>query len=182
MNASETKNQIWEVDPSHSIAAFTIRHLMISNVRGQFGNVTGRVVGNPDDLRGGSAELSIDVATVDTHQPDRDKHLRSADFFDVEHYPVMTFQSREIRARGPNRYDVDGDLTIRGVTKPITVAVEVLGTQKDPWGGLRAAFTGECRLNRRDFGLTWNQALETGGVLVGDEVRVNVELETVLKA
>lgn len=179
---SSIGNQVWEIDQSHSIAAFTIRHLMITNVRGQFGNVGGQVVGDPENLIGGSAELTIDVATVDTHQKDRDNHLRSADFFDVEHYPTMTFKSREIRSRGDRRYDVEGDLTIRGVTKPVTVDVEFQGTQKDPWGGLRAAFTGECRLNRKDFGLTWNQALESGGVLVGDEVRVTVELETVLKA
>ncbi len=174
-------NQVWIVDADHSSAEFSIRHLMISTVRGRFGKLSGTVMGDPSDLSQGSAELTIDVSSVDTHQPDRDNHLRSADFFDVEHFPAMTFKSKEIRSTGKDRYDVIGDLTIRGTTRPITVKVEALGTNQDPWGGTRAGFSAEARLNRKDYGLTWNQVLETGGVMVGDEVRIAVELETVLE-
>ncbi len=170
---------VWNIDQDHSSANFSIRHLMISSVRGRFGRLSGKIVGDPEDLSQGSAELSIDVSSVDTRQSDRDQHLRSQDFFDVEHFPWMTFRSTEIRARGKNQYDVVGELTIRGTTRPITVNVEFLGINQDPWGGTRAGFTGEARLNRKDFGLNWNQALETGGVLVGDEVRITVDLEAV---
>ena len=176
------QSAVWIVDGDHSSAEFSIRHLMISTVRGHFGKLSGKIVGDPSDLTSGSAELSIEVGSVDTRQADRDQHLRSADFFDVEHYPTMTFTSKEIRPTGSNRYDVVGDLTIRGTTRPITVKVESLGTNKDPWGGTRAGFSADTRLNRKDFGLTWNQVLETGGVMVGDDVKVVVELETILQS
>lgn len=171
----------WEIDPDHSTAEFSVRHLMISTVRGRFGKFSGTIVGNPADLVTATAHLTIDVASIDTRQPDRDQHLRSADFFDAEHYPDMTFDSTAITRVGENVYDVVGNLTIRGVTRPVSVHVEYAGTSKDPWGNLRAGFTGTAKINRKDFGVTWNQALETGGVLVGDEVRITVELETVKK-
>lgn len=172
---------VWEIDPDHSTAEFSIRHLMISTVRGRFSQMAGRIVGDPADLTGATAHLEIQAASVDTRQPDRDNHLRSADFFDVEHFPTITFDSTRITRVGPDAYDVVGNLTIHGVTKEVTVRVESAGVSKDPWGNIRAGFAATTRINRKDFGLTWNQALETGGVLVGDEVRITVDLETVKK-
>lgn len=173
---------VWNVDSDHSIASFSIRHLMISTVRGHFGSIRGQIQGDPNDLTTGSARLEIDVSSVDTRQPDRDNHLRSADFFDTERFPQMQFVSTAIRSSGKNRYEVVGDLTIRGTTRSVTVAVESMGTAKDPWGGTRAGFSAQTSINRKDFGLVWNQVLETGGVMVGDEVKISVELETVLQA
>ena len=170
----------WSVDPSHSSAEFSIRHLMISTVRGRFGQLSGTIVGDPSNLTGGSADLRIDASSVDTRQSERDAHLRSKDFFEVDQYPALTFHSREIRPIAKDKYEVIGDLTIRDVTRPVSVKVESSGTTKDPWGGTRAGFSAETRLNRKDYGLNWNQVIEAGGVLVGDEVRVQVELEVVL--
>lgn len=170
---------VWTIDPDHSSAEFRIRHLMVSTVRGHFGSLSGEIVGDPSDLTTAQATLTIDVASVDTRQKDRDAHLRSADFFDVENYPTMTFQSIRIERTGPDTYDVHGDMSIHGTTNPITVAVEALGTQPDPWGGVRSGFTATTTVSRKAFGMTWNQALETGGIMVGDEVKVTVELETV---
>lgn len=169
----------WTVDPAHSTAEFAIRHLMISTVRGRFSGISGQIVGDPNDWTGATAEIVIDAASVDTRQPDRDQHLRSADFFDVEKYPTITFKSTRIVKTGENRYEITGDLTIHGVTKSVTIQAESLGQSKDPWGGVRAGISAETRINRKDFGLHWNQVLETGGVLVGDEVRINVELELI---
>ncbi|AEJ39951.1 YceI family protein [Sulfobacillus acidophilus TPY] len=172
----------WEIDPSHSTAEFRIRHLMISTVRGRFSDFSGQIVGDPADLTTAKATLTIDVASVDTRQPDRDNDLRSANFFDVANYPQMTFESTQIKKIGENTYEVTGPLTIHGVTHEVPVKVEFLGFSKDPWGGERAGFTASTKINRKDFGLTWNAALETGGVLVGEEVTIEVELETVKKA
>ena len=173
---------IWEIDQSHSSAAFSIRHLMISTVRGTFEGISGRLVGDIDHLDQASVELAIDVSTVDTRQKDRDNHLRSGDFFDVATHPTMTFKSRRIEAVGGDRYKVTGDLTIRGTTREVAVDASYGGQSKDPWGGTRAGFTGTITLNRSDYGLVWNQALETGGVLVGDAVNISVDLELVKQA
>lgn len=177
--ASEIKT--WAIDPDHSLAEFSIRHMMISTVRGSFPGLSGEIIADVNDLTTAKAHVSIDVSTVDTRQKDRDAHLRSADFFDVEHYPTMTFDSTNIRRVSENVYDIEGNMTIHGVTKPLVVRAEYMGTSKDPWGNVRAGFSATAELNRKDFGLQWNQALETGGVLVGDKVKLSVELETVLK-
>jgi len=181
-DATAPSTTIWEIDPAHSTAEFSIRHMMITTVKGRFSGITGAVEGDPDDLTTAKVHLDIDVTTVDTRQPDRDNHLRSADFFDVEKYPTMSFQSTRITRTGPNTYDVVGNLTLHGVTKEVVCQVTYEGQNKDPWGGTRAGYTATTTLNRKDYGLMWNVALETGGVLVGDQVKVSVELETVKKA
>ncbi|MGC8486790.1 MAG: YceI family protein [Clostridia bacterium] len=173
---------IWDVDAAHSSAEFSIRHMMITSVKGHFSSIAGTVTGDPDDLTTARVHLDIDLSTVDTRNTDRDNHLRSADFFDVEHFPTMTFESRSIERTGPSTYRVGGDLTIHGVTKPVTVDVTAEGQGKDPWGGTRAGFSGTTTINRKDFGLMWNVALEAGGVMVGDQVKVSVDLETVQRA
>ncbi len=181
MTSPQDMTGTWAVDLDHSTAEFSIRHLMISTVRGRFSQFSGVIQGNPADLTTASAHLSIDVNSIDTRQNDRDNHLRSADFFDVSHYPTMTFDSTNISRVSGDTYNVVGKLTIHGIAREVSVQVEFQGISKDPWGNTRAGFTGTTRINRKDFGLMWNQALETGGVLVGDEVRITVELETVKK-
>jgi polyisoprenoid-binding protein YceI len=168
----------WQIDPAHSQVEFSVRHLMISNVRGYFTAISGAI--NLDDARieRSSVEVEIDATSIDTRNKDRDTHLRSADFFDVDAHPTLRFQSTGIHKKG-SELEVAGELTIRGATRPVVLRTEELGTVKDPWGNNRIAFRGETRVNRKEFGLTWNQALETGGVLVGDEVRIVVEVEAV---
>lgn len=172
----------WDIDAAHSTAEFSIRHMMITSVKGAFSGISGTVTGDPDDLTSARVHLDIDLATVDTRNNDRDNHLRSADFFDVEKYPSMTFESRSVERTGASTYRVQGDLSLHGVTKPVTVDVTSEGQGKDPWGGTRAGFSGTTTINRKDFGLVWNVALEAGGVMVGDQVKVSVELETVKRA
>jgi polyisoprenoid-binding protein YceI len=169
----------WNIDVAHSTAEFSIRHLMISTVKGRFSDIEGYIEGEPENLESGSVSVSLDVSTVDTRQSDRDTHLRSADFFDVEKFPKMTFQSTKITPSGNNRYQVSGDLTIHGVTRAETFDVTFEGRAKDPWGGERAGFSGSATINRKDYGLQWNVALEAGGVMVGDQVKINVEIEAV---
>lgn len=167
----------WIVEPTHSLVEFTVRHMMIANVKGSFSEVEGEVVGDPNDLTGATIQVSINTASIDTRVADRDAHLRSADFFDSENHPKMTFKSTKVTKTGEGEYDIEGELTIRGVTKPITLEATFEGAGKDPWGGERAGFSAKGQLNRKDFGLTWNAALETGGVLVSDEVKIHIEVE-----
>jgi polyisoprenoid-binding protein YceI len=168
----------WNVDPGHSHAEFAVRHLMISTVKGRFAEVTGTLTGDESDPESASIELTIPVAGIDTRESQRDAHLRSADFFDADNYPAITFTSSRIVTTGES-FAVTGDLTIRGVTRRITLDVEPGGRVRDPWGGERLGFSASTKLNRKDFGLHWNQALEAGGVLVGDEVKVTLELELI---
>ena len=167
----------WTVDPSHSHVEFAVRHLMIATVKGRFGEVSGTLYGDETDLENASIELTIPVASIDTREAQRDAHLRSADFFETEKFPDIRFRSRRIAKAGGDSFIVDGDLTIRDVTRPITLAVVAGGRVKDPWGGERIGYSTTAKINRKDYGLNWNQALETGGVLVGDEVRISAELE-----
>jgi polyisoprenoid-binding protein YceI len=169
----------WQVDPTHSHAEFAVRHLMISTVKGRFAEVTGTLTGDETDPGNASIELTIPVAGIDTREQQRDAHLRSADFFEAERFPVIRFRSTRITRAGTDGFTVAGDLTIRDVTRPVTLTVESGGRGKDPWGGERIGFSTSTRINRKDFGLLWNQALETGGVLVGDEVKISVELELI---
>lgn len=169
----------WNIDPSHTLVEFAVRHMMIANVKGNFSGVSGTVVGDPEDLTSGKISVSVDLDTVETRDKQRDDHLRSADFFDVENFPKMTFESRSITRTGDGTYNIDGDLTIRGTTRPITLAAEFVGQGQDPWGNTRAGFDATAKLSRKDFGLTWNTALETGGVLVGDEVKITISAELV---
>jgi polyisoprenoid-binding protein YceI len=169
----------WRVDPTHSHVEFAVRHLMISTVKGRFADVSGALIGDETDPEHASIELTIPIAGIDTRESQRDAHLRSADFFDSEHHPAITFRSTKIVRAGGDRFTVTGDLTIRGVSKAITLTVDTGGRVRDPWGGERVGYSATARINRKDFGLNWNQALETGGVLVGDQVTVSVELELV---
>ncbi len=172
----------WQIDPAHSAAHFSVRHLMISNVRGEFGKVSGNVVLDPSDLTKSTVEVIVDATTIDTREPQRDEHLRSADFFDVANHPSITFRSKQITAAGAGRFKVTGDLTIRGVTRAVTFDVDgPTPPVKDPWGNVRAGVSATAKINRKDFGLVWNALTEAGGVVVGDEVSITFEAELVQK-
>jgi polyisoprenoid-binding protein YceI len=180
LEATGTQTGIWEIDTAHSSAQFTVRHLMISNVRGEFSKVTGRVNFDGDDLARSSVEATVDVSTINTREPDRDAHLRSPDFFDVAKFPAMTFKSRRVEMNSDGSRKLIGDLTLRGVTRQVTFHVEgPTPAVKDPWGKWRRGASAAAKINRKDFGLTWNAALETGGVLVGDEVSITLDIELV---
>lgn len=165
-----------QIDPAHSQAEFQVRHLL-SRVRGRFTDLSGTIDFDQEAPEKSSVAFSIRTASIDTNQPERDAHLRSDDFFAVEKYPALTFVSTRMAARDAQHYDVTGDLTIRGVKKSVVLPVTYLGAAKDPWGNEKLAFETEITLDRKAFGLVWNAALETGGFLVGDEVRVNVSLQ-----
>jgi polyisoprenoid-binding protein YceI len=172
----------WQIDPDHSSFQFKVRHLMVSNVKGDFNKVKGVVTMDDKDVANLKVELTIDAASVNTGHAKRDEHLRAADFFDVAKYPTITFVSKKVMGAGPDKLKVIGDLTIHGVTKEITVDVEGPTQEvKDPWGNFRRGATGITKINRKDFGLTWNRALETGGVVVGEDVDIFVEIELVKK-
>jgi len=167
----------WNLDTSHSAADFAVKHLMISTVKGRFSKFDGKGETNPDGTLA-SVEMTLDVGSIDTNEPRRDEHLRSPDFFDAAAHPKMTFRSRRIDQKGAD-VTIAGDLTIRGTTRPVTLRGEFTGPSKDPWGNERAALAVNTKINRKEWGLTWNQVLEAGGVAVGDEVRISVEVEAV---
>jgi polyisoprenoid-binding protein YceI len=181
----ETQHQIlapgaWEIDPSHSNVEFVARHLL-SKVRGRFSGFSGTLT-IADQPTESSAEVTIDAGSITTGTDDRDTHLRSADFLDVERYPTLSFRSTAVRAGDePGRYLVDGDLTIRDVTRPVTLDVEYLGWSDDPWGGKRAGFSATTEITRDDFGASWNVVVESGGLLVGKKVRIELEVEAILQ-
>ncbi len=168
----------YQIDPAHTDVEFVARHLGISKVRGRFAAFSGTVEIAEDPLVS-SVEVTIEAASIDTRSEDRDAHLRSGDFLDVEAHPHLTFRSTGVRHTRGDRFEVDGELTVRGVTRPVTLDVQYLGTARDPWGGDRIAFTASTELDREAFGLTWNQALETGGVLVGKKVRIELDVQAV---
>src|SRR5713101_991717 len=172
----------WEIDPQHSSAQFAVRHLAISTVRGAFSSVKGTVQLDDKDVTKSTVDVIIDVSTVDTREPDRDKDLRSERLFDVAHYPTMTFKSKKVEQIAPGRLKVTGDLTIRGVTKEVVLDVEgPTGPIKDPRGNPRMAVTATNKLNRQDYGVKWNVTLDSGGVMIGDEVAVTIDAEMVNK-
>jgi polyisoprenoid-binding protein YceI len=175
--ARTAKGSTWTIDPAHSHVAFAIKHLMIATVRGRFTQMHGTVTVDESDPASASIDITIPTASVFTGDEKRDGHLRSPDFFDVERYPNMTFGSKRVEARSNEAFRVVGDLTIRGVTREVTLDVQMLGRAKDPWGQEHTAFEATTRINRGDYGLTWNAALETGGVLVGDEVNISIEVQ-----
>jgi polyisoprenoid-binding protein YceI len=167
----------WTIDPTHSTVGFTARHLMITKVRGRFTSVAGAVeIG--DDLTASSVSATIDVASVSTGDDNRDGHLKSGDFFDAEAFPTITFQSTGLKVDGDEGV-LTGDLTVKGVTRSVDLEIEFEGVGQDPWGGTRASFTAETEINRKDFGLEWNVALETGGVLVGEKVKIELDVQAV---
>ncbi|GKW46231.1 YceI family protein [Planococcus sp. NCCP-2050] len=166
----------WTIDPAHSEIGFSVKHMMISKVKGSFESFEAVVEANEEDLNGALIDFKINVASINTNNADRDNHLRSADFFDAETYPEIKFNANDITKKG-TEYELTGDLTIKGVTRPVTFEVEYGGKGTNPWGQEVVAFSAEGKVNRRDFGLTWNQALETGGVLVGEDIKISLELE-----
>jgi len=167
----------WAIDPVHSSVDFSVRHMMIANVKGSFKAFEATVVADPADLTNAEISFAIDAASIDTRNEDRDNHLRSADFFDAENNPKITFTATDIKKTDEGEYNVTGDLTIRGVTRPETFSVVYEGSGKDPWGNEKAGFSGAGSINRADYGLTWNAALETGGVLVGDKIKISFEIQ-----
>ncbi len=171
----------WDFDLSHSSVGFHVRHLMISKVHGRFLSWTGALHLDPVDPTKSSVEVQIDAASIDTKEPKRDDHLRSADFFDAANFPHLTFKSTRV-VRDGDDLAVDGELTIRGVTRPVHLKVEPAGEVKDPWGGTRTGFSAKTTISRKDFGLTWNQLLEAGGVAVGDKIEISLEIEAIKKA
>ncbi len=169
----------WKIDPAHSQVEFGVRHMMITTVKGRFPGVDGTVVMDESNPSNADVDVRIDAATIDTREQQRDAHLRSGDFLDVEKFPNITFKSRRIAERNGQHFKLAGDLTIHGVTREVILDVTEEGRGKDPWGGVRAGFTAATKINRKDFGLNWNQTLETGGILVGEDVKITLELELV---
>ncbi|WP_040949497.1 YceI family protein [Gorillibacterium massiliense] len=167
----------WAVDASHSSVDFSIRHMMIAKVKGTFHAFEAAIEADPADLTTADISFSVDLASIDTRNTDRDNHLRSGDFFEIEKFPKMTFQSAKIVKTDDGEYDVTGNLTLRGVTREETFSVTFEGAGKDPWGNEKVGFSGKGSIKRSDYGLTYNAALETGGVLIGDEVKVSIEVE-----
>jgi polyisoprenoid-binding protein YceI len=173
----------WEVDPAHTSVQFAVRHLMISNVRGEFRTVAGSFTHDADDATRSTLVATIDPASLDTREPKRDDHLRSPDFLDVARYPTMTFRSTRIEPAGERRWRVTGDLTLHGVTRPIVLDVSGPTAEiRDPFGKIRAGAQATTTINRKDFGITWNKALDGGGVLVGEEIAVTIDVEVTKQA
>lgn len=173
---------IWNVDAAHSEIGFSTKHMMFTTVRGTFSDFEATVVADPEDLTSAEIDFSIDVASIDTRSGDRDNHLRSPDFFDVENYAKITFKATGTKKTGDNEYDLTGDMTVRGVTQPVTFHVVYEGAGKNPWGAEVAGFTADATINRKDFGLNWNAVLETGGVLVSDKVNLHLEIQAAKQA
>jgi polyisoprenoid-binding protein YceI len=169
----------WKIDPTHSHVEFAVRHLMITTVRGRFGSLQGSVVTDDADPTRAKVDVVIDAASIDTREPQRDTHLKSPDFFEVETYPTITFKSTRVQDLQGNRFKLVGDLTMHGVTREVVLDVTEEGRGKDPWGGQRAGYSATAKVKRSDFGLTWNQVLETGGIAVGDEIKISLDLELV---
>ena len=172
----------WDFDRTHSSVNFSVRHLMISKVRGVFHDWTGTLVLDDQDVTKSTVEVTIQAASIDTKEEKRDAHLRSADFFEVDKFPTLTFKSTSVEKVSDEEIKVHGDLTIHGVTKPVVLTTELGGVQKDPWGGTRTGFSGKVTIEREEFGLRWNAALEAGGVVVGKKVEIHLEIEAIQKA
>lgn len=179
----ETSSKIkWAIDPSHSEISFKAKHLMITNVRGVFKEFSGSIYTTGDGSLTSEIEFSMNPASVDTGAPDRDGHLKSGDFFDVENFKAVTFKGNSVKKIDDESYTLTGDLTIKGVSQKVTLDVEFGGLMKDPWGNEKAGYTLSGKINRKDFGLTWNATLETGGVLVSDEIKISCDVQLVKQA
>jgi len=173
----------WKIDPAHSSAQFSVRHMAISTVRGAFSKVNGVIALDDKDITKSTVDVTIDVTTVDTREPGRDNDLRSDKFFDVAHFPTMTFKSKKVEQVSPGKLRVTGDLTIRGTTKEVLLDVEgPTAPVKDPWGNQRAAATATAKVNRQDFGVKWNATMDNGGVVVGDDVNITIDVEMIKQA
>src|ERR1022692_669481 len=175
-----TTTTTWNIDPAHSVAELKVKHMMISNVKGQFAKLTGALTLDESNLTRSRVEAVIEAASIETRDAQRDAHLKSADFFDVEKFPTLSFKSTRISAVRDGELDVEGDLTIHGITRKVLFSVEgPTPPAKDPWGNTRVAVSATTKINRKDFGLTWNAALETGGILVGEEVTITLDVQFV---
>lgn len=173
----------WIIDPAHSSVEFSVRHMMVTTVRGSFGEFSGRIEFDPERPEQASVEAVIQAASINTGTADRDAHLRSADFFDVEQFPTLTFKSTRVEAQDSTQAKIHGELTMHGVTQPVTLDVQFLGEQKNPFTGTATVgFEASTAVNRENFGLTWNQALESGGVLVSKEVKISLDVQAVPEA
>ena len=171
----------YSIDNSHSDVSFSVRHMVFAKVRGHFTKWTAELAYDAADPSRSSVSVSIDTGSIDTREPQRDGHLKSPDFLDAEKFPKITFKSTKVERKGDKKYALVGDLTIHGVTKPVTLDVEELGGGKDPWGNQRLGFSAKTKIDRGEFGLKWNQVLETGGVLVGEHIDVEADVEVVAK-
>jgi polyisoprenoid-binding protein YceI len=179
----QSSTSTWNIDPVHSVVEFKVKHMMISNVKGHFSKITGTLTLDEARPENSSVVNEIDVSSIDTHDPQRDAHLKSADFLDVEKFPTITFKSTRVERTGQASGTVEGDLTIHGVTRKVVLDVEgPTAPGKDPWGNTRVGVTATTKISRKDFGLIWNAALETGGVLVGDEVTITLDVQFVKAA
>jgi polyisoprenoid-binding protein YceI len=174
----QTSVSTWTIDPAHSVAEFKVKHMMVSNVKGQFLTMIGQLSLDEADISRSRVEATIEAATITTRDTQRDAHLKSADFFDVEKFPTLTFQSTSITRTSPDELAMAGQLTMHGVTRPVVFTVEgPTPAHKDPWGNIKMGASATTKINRKDFGLNWNAALETGGILVGDDVTITLEIE-----
>jgi polyisoprenoid-binding protein YceI len=170
----------WNLDPVHSVAEFKVKHMMISNVKGHFTGLSGTLTYDEQNVTNSRVEATIDAATINTGDAQRDGHLKTADFFDAEKYPAITFRSTNIKRTGDDELAVSGDLTMHGVTRPVVFNVEgPTAAGKDPWGNTRMGLSATTKVNRKDFGLTWNATLETGGILVGEEITITLDVQFV---
>lgn len=182
VSSAAAANTTWQIDPAHSAAQFAVRHLTISTVRGEFHNVKGTVIVDDADISKSTVDVTIDATTVDTREPGRDKDLKSPNFFDVEKFPAITFKSTKVEKAGPGRLKVTGDLTIHGVTKSVVLDVEgPTAPIKDPWGNQRAGASATTKINRQDFDVKWNRKMDTGGLIVSDDVAISIEIEMIHK-
>ncbi len=179
MSTATTKKTTWVIDPAHTTVEFAVKHMMVTTVRGRFGQVSGTIELDEEDLTRSSAEVTIPVASIDTREEQRDAHLRSADFFDAENHPNMTFRTRSIERAGEDEYRVTGDLTIRGVTREVVLDARLEGRAKKPTGEGVIGLTASTSIDREDYGLKWNVALEAGGWLVGKEVRISLDVQAI---
>lgn len=180
LTPAQTSITTWNIDPAHSVAEFKVKHMMISNVKGRFSKLSGALLFDESDLANSRVEVSIEAASIHTGEDQRDAHLKSADFFDVEKFPTLAFKSKGVKIVRDGELSVEGDLTIHGITREVSFAVEgPTPPSKDPWGNTRIAISASTKINRKDFGLAWNAALETGGILVGEEVTITLETQFV---
>ncbi|MGO9402801.1 MAG: YceI family protein [Terriglobales bacterium] len=178
--STEVAVSTWNIDPAHSAAQFRVKHMMISHVKGEFTHIGGTVKLNSVDITSSQIEASIDASTINTREAQRDAHLQSGDFFDVERFPTLSFKSTRVSKRGTGELEVEGELTMHGVTRKVVFDVEGPSAPiKDPWGNTRIGLSATTHINRKDFGLNWNAALETGGILVGEQVAISVDVEFV---
>jgi polyisoprenoid-binding protein YceI len=173
-----TRQATWQIDPSHTTVGFAVKHMVVTTVKGHFGKVSGSIELDEADPTNSTIRAEIEAASIDTRWPDRDAHLRSADFLDAERHPTLTFRGTKVERAG-GRFKVYGDLTIRGISRPVTLKAEFNGIGHDPWGGTRAGFSAEGKLDRKLWNMTWNGALEAGGLLVGDEVKLSLDVEAI---